>query len=291
VNRSRRRTAVISWAITAGVLCVAPGFIGVAPAAADPAAADEKPGAGDASSSASRHSNAPSRSPHGRPRAPSAATAPHRHNYDGRSAIPGLRGADPDESTEAAEPAEWPRHWSWHWPCHIVWPTGPAPTTDRGNIQSWVGVEPTVQPVPPLAQFPGLVEPPLPGFALEGLRGTPDPDIRIAQQESRAAPPPPIGRRGAPAGPPPSAVPLAGSITPPAAPVPQRPDTGPLPLDAVRMGYPEYLRDADFAEVAVVALPGLGGIIAITALGGFLGRRQAKAGHVLRAAGTARFLQ
>jgi hypothetical protein len=59
----------------------------------------------------------------------------------------------------------------------------------------------------------------------------------------------------------------------------------------VRLGYPEYLRDADFAEVAVVALPGLGGIIAITALGGFLGHRQAKAGYVLRAAGTARFLQ
>ena len=78
---------------------------------------------------------------------------------------------------------------------------------------------------------------------------------------------------------------------PPAAPVPQRPDIGPRPPDAVRPGYPDYLRDANFAELAAVALPGLGGIIAITALGGFLGHRQAKATYVLRAAGTARFLQ
>ena len=286
MNRSRRRVAVISWAITAGVLYVAGGIAGVAPAIADPATADENPRAGDVSSSASRHSNAPSRSHHGRQPVPGDATASYRNRYDGRATIPGLRGADTDESTEATEPAEWP----WHWPCHTVWPIWPVPIPARANIQSVVGVGPTVQPVPPLAQFPGLAEPLLPGFALQRMRGTTDSDIRIAQQEPASAPPP-IGRQGTPPGLPPEAAPLAGSIKPPAAPMPQRPNTGPRPPDAVRLGYPEYLRDADFAEVAVVALPGLGGIIAIAALGGFLGHRQAKAGSVLRAAGTARFLQ
>lgn len=47
----------------------------------------------------------------------------------------------------------------------------------------------------------------------------------------------------------------------------------------------------NLGHIAAVALPGLAGIAALTALGGFLGYRQAKAGYVLRAAGTARFLQ
>ena len=44
------------------------------------------------------------------------------------------------------------------------------------------------------------------------------------------------------------------------------------------------------AELAGVALPGLAGIFGLTALGGLVGYRQAKAGHAVRTAGTARFL-
>ena len=58
-----------------------------------------------------------------------------------------------------------------------------------------------------------------------------------------------------------------------------------------RVGYPQYLRDAKIGEVAVVALPGFAGLLALTGLGGFLGYRQAKAGHVVRTAGTTRFMQ
>jgi hypothetical protein len=76
---------------------------------------------------------------------------------------------------------------------------------------------------------------------------------------------------------------------PPAAPPP--PEAGARSPQAGPTGYPESLPDADFAEVAVVALPGLAGIVAITALGGFLGYRQARVGYILRAAGSARFLQ
>jgi hypothetical protein len=60
---------------------------------------------------------------------------------------------------------------------------------------------------------------------------------------------------------------------------------------AARAGYPGYLRDADMAQVATLALSGLAGILGMTALGGFLGYRQAKVGYMLRAGGIARFLQ
>lgn len=58
-----------------------------------------------------------------------------------------------------------------------------------------------------------------------------------------------------------------------------------------RVGYPKYLQDAKIGEVAAVALPGFAGLLALTGLGGFLGYRQAKAGHLVRAAGTTRFMQ
>jgi hypothetical protein len=44
-------------------------------------------------------------------------------------------------------------------------------------------------------------------------------------------------------------------------------------------------------ELASVALPGLAAILGLTALGGLLGYRQAKAGYLLPAAGAGRFLR
>jgi hypothetical protein len=57
------------------------------------------------------------------------------------------------------------------------------------------------------------------------------------------------------------------------------------------VGYPEYLRKAKTGEVAVLAVPGVVGLLALTVLGGVVGYRQARAGHLVRVAGTARFLQ
>jgi hypothetical protein len=59
---------------------------------------------------------------------------------------------------------------------------------------------------------------------------------------------------------------------------------------APREGYPRYLRSARVNQVAAVALPGLAGLIAITASGGVIGFRQANSGRYLRT-GAARFLQ
>jgi hypothetical protein len=44
-----------------------------------------------------------------------------------------------------------------------------------------------------------------------------------------------------------------------------------------RPGYPDYLRAAGLSEVAAVAVPGFAGIITLTAAGGLIGFRQARA--------------
>jgi hypothetical protein len=59
---------------------------------------------------------------------------------------------------------------------------------------------------------------------------------------------------------------------------------------APREGYPRYLRVARVGQLAAVALPGLAGLIAITASGGVIGYRQANSGRYLRS-DAARFLQ
>ena len=58
---------------------------------------------------------------------------------------------------------------------------------------------------------------------------------------------------------------------------------------APRQGYPRYLRTARANELALVAIPGLGGLLAVTFGGGLIGYRQANSGRYLRT-GAARFL-
>jgi hypothetical protein len=61
-----------------------------------------------------------------------------------------------------------------------------------------------------------------------------------------------------------------------------------------RAGYTDYLRTATVGDLAAVALPGTAGIFVITALGGLVGFRQARAAQALppaNIANVARFLQ
>jgi hypothetical protein len=58
---------------------------------------------------------------------------------------------------------------------------------------------------------------------------------------------------------------------------------------APRQGYPRYLRTARANELAMVAVPGLAGLLAVTFSGGLIGYRQANSGRYLRT-GAARFL-
>jgi hypothetical protein len=57
-----------------------------------------------------------------------------------------------------------------------------------------------------------------------------------------------------------------------------------------RPGYPDYLRAAGMSEVAAVAVPGFAGIITLTAAGGLLGYRQARAGRATAPSRAARFV-
>ena len=66
--------------------------------------------------------------------------------------------------------------------------------------------------------------------------------------------------------------------------------TAPMSNTAYRQGFPQYLRTARVGELAIVALPGVAGLLAITASGGAIGFRQANSGRYLRAEAS-RFLQ
>lgn len=64
----------------------------------------------------------------------------------------------------------------------------------------------------------------------------------------------------------------------------------PVTAPASRVGYPDYLRAAGLSQIAVIALPGLIGIMVLTGAGGLVGYRQAKAGRVIAVRGAARFM-
>jgi len=63
-----------------------------------------------------------------------------------------------------------------------------------------------------------------------------------------------------------------------------------VPAASYRIGYTEYLRSAGLSGVAVLAVPGVAGMLVLTGAGGLVGYRQAKAGHALHTSGTARFV-
>jgi hypothetical protein len=60
---------------------------------------------------------------------------------------------------------------------------------------------------------------------------------------------------------------------------------------AFRAGYSEYLRNAGLAQITAIAVPGAVAILLFTVGGGFIGYRQARAGHVIRAERITRFLR
>lgn len=172
------------------------------------------------------------------------------------------------------------------WPCRPAWN---CPVRVRRNLNRWLPVPPTVR----LPQAPGVdPQPELPALVARAVPAVP-----------QTAPPAPAAVAPPLFVPPASAAPRAPlpaapirSLPPPPAAVPAVPAApAPAPAadraEALRVGYPEELRNADFRKVASVALPGLAAIAGMTALGGMVGYRQARAGYVLRTAGAGRFLQ
>lgn len=95
-------------------------------------------------------------------------------------------------------------------------------------------------------------------------------------------------------------MPLAPTPEPPLPPItdwvklPKPPASNAKPMDqqtAFRAGYNEYLRNAGMAQITAIAVPGAAAILLFAVGGGFIGYRQARAGHVIRAEGIARFLR
>ncbi|WP_254849200.1 hypothetical protein [Mycobacterium sp. GA-1841] len=128
------------------------------------------------------------------------------------------------------------------------------------------------------------------------------------------APASPVGPAvpAAPAAPAPVVVPPAPVITPPAPSAPPisapsapnaprvavprseppaaQPLTAPAMPESFRVGYADYLRTADTTDLLFAVLPGLGGMVLLTAVGGAAGFRQARAAQRLPSPQIARFL-
>lgn len=134
--------------------------------------------------------------------------------------------------------------------------------------------------------------------------------IRSAPPEVPTAPAPVI------AAPPVAPVIPAPVVVPPAVPVPAAPPAGVAPAvpnapvrpaprseppaaqvlsapaapESVRLGYADYLRTASTGDLLFAVLPGLGGMLLMTAAGGAVGFRQARAAQTLPSPQIARFL-
>lgn len=152
-------------------------------------------------------------------------------------------------------------------------PSPPGLPGAPGVLEAGAGVVAAAAPVGPAVPIalPVIVAPPLgigvaggAGGPGAGPRGGPSPDVKSIFTQ------PPAGRT-----PPPANV---GS-------------NAAAPNASYRIGYTEYLRTAGLPQVAALAVPGLVGILVLTGAGGFVGYRQAKAGHAVHVGGSARFMR
>lgn len=268
---------VISATIAAGVLIAGPGVVLAATALADPDGSATANGAGVVATD----------DPGGRP---------HRDPYRGPGSptpeFPYLRPGAPGPSGNSG--------------LGMI-PVPPAPRTPVSVISGGVdrGVPevsiPEVSvpeslasgvsaPEAPVFSAPGSAALPLPQdpiqmpslIQLPTLTQLPGPILVPQQQPTPWSLPAPGPAPAAPALMPKAARPPAAVAVPkPATPVAGIPE----------LGSPNPFGNADIGGVAARALPGLAAILGMTAFGAVLGYRQAKAGHMLRAAGAARFLQ
>lgn len=104
--------------------------------------------------------------------------------------------------------------------------------------------------------------------------------------------PPPVAAPsaggGAPAAP---AAPGAPALSAPPsnAPAPAAPPPDAIP-ESFRVGYADYLRTANTVDLLFAVLPGMAGLVLLTAAGGAIGLRQARAAQALPAPQIARFM-
>lgn|GEM_PF-3359734 len=237
------------------------------------------------------------------------AAAPGERTAAAPDPVPGIAAAaqhldpvpDPDDDDHCGWPPKDP-FWSW-----LISLFTPKPGTGTGSVGGSGGGGPSV----PAAQIPGSADWPSAPTRLPS-EGVDAPELgRVgADVEPPAAAPPPVAvpipapivvlppvvAHPHPSGPA-IAVPAKPNSTetqhPPARPeLPGKSPAAPgLAPDGFRAGYATYLQSASIGEVAGLAGLGVSGLAALTAVGGLIGFRQAKAGLAVKAVGTARFLQ
>jgi hypothetical protein len=133
---------------------------------------------------------------------------------------------------------------------------------------------------PPVFQVPLVVAPAIP------IPGMVAPAVPLG---SSAAGGPPLATGGPSASAGANAPLIRGSLSPRAE---RSPNTlTPMSGQATRLGYPRSLQNPTIGQLAVVALPGVGGLMFLTFSGSVIGYRQANSIRFLRTAGAERFLQ
>ncbi len=295
MNRCRRCATVISGLIAAGVLYGGVGMVVVTPAWGDPAESGDSAGTDSAGAGIRGDSNATgSRRP--RVRASSAMPSSQAMSDPGadRAAVGRLRPV-PDHTEVDAIGADAEGEIGHQWPCHRRPFIVPIRSPDRAVVDNGSGLafQGQAAVAAPVTQLAGVVAPELP--VLDVSRALPPaPSAALTAAPAAVAVPAFVAPDPGPsvqAGPRrPTAVPLAGPAGRSSGPPPRTGPAAPA-SESVLLGYPEYLRQATMTELASVALPGLAAILGLTALGGLLGYRQAKAGYLLPAAGAGRFLR
>lgn len=320
MKRSRTRAAAISWMIAGGLLCGAFTALGTPSATADSSGshnADADPGVTSPTTGGpqSRDTGKPTRQP---TRIRESMPTPDGTGATSRRADTRVAADTPIGPDDIPLPLPWPFDvpFPFPWPpCAVTDHCVALPAPSDGSVQSApppqspAGDYDGVRGLPPLSPaFPGHpTQPGEPGIVNADGGAV----VSVSSGTSPLHLPPimggPTAFGGAAIEAPPVRVPSSGPAS----------NTGTGPRDiarsgeassrerlpgaagsstaevpaSFRVGYPEYLREAKVGEVAVFALPGIIGILALTTLGGFVGYRQARASHIGRAAGTSRFLR
>lgn len=150
-----------------------------------------------------------------------------------------------------------------------------------------IGRAPKLAPVPTAPSSRGVVIRAEPPAAAPALPAT----VAVAPVPVVLAPPVPVVLPPLPAA---DGLPSAPSV--PAIALPKvQPPPADLPTErsmpeSFRVGYVDYLRTASTAELLLAALPGIVGLMLVTAAGGVVGFRQARAAQTLPSPQIARFL-
>jgi len=256
---------------------------------------------GDGRGGASRAATETARTPEtsGKRSAPSVTASPHSETATATpSTTPGVAPPQ-DENQPPADAADDPeKHpgwqwWPWCWPA----PPGPGlpPGTGTGTGTRGGGGFPRAPALPVVPADPAVdvvtglstaaAQLPLAPIALPAVVAPRGVGAGSGGVGGPGVAPAPSGPRPSGATPGTPAPPRAREQSPPAFGA----GNGTIPA-TYRAGYGQYLRTANVGEMAAVAVPGVTGILVLTLTGGVLGFRQARAGHAVRANGTARFV-